>query len=104
MSETAKIDITSGIPSEVYVGIGRDHYEGEYALYECARDSAMSVRRDLEPIIERQQRLIDQLCKTLEDARNELLEYAHEENTATLKCIEAIDAQLARAKSKRGDE
>ena len=26
------IDMTGGIPSEIYVGIGRDHYEDEYEL------------------------------------------------------------------------
>jgi len=38
------IDITSGIPSDIYVGIGRGHYEDGNGEYELAKDVADSVR------------------------------------------------------------
>lgn len=34
------INITDGIPSEIYIGIGRGHYEGENGDYELAKDVA----------------------------------------------------------------
>lgn len=38
------VDITGGVPSEVYVAIGRDRYDTEY---EVAEDTAEAVRRNL---------------------------------------------------------
>jgi 1-deoxy-D-xylulose-5-phosphate reductoisomerase len=38
------VDITGGIPSDIYVGIGRDRYEDDGGDYELAADVANAIR------------------------------------------------------------
>ena len=47
------VNITDGVPSEIYVAIGRNRYENEYEL---ARDVAFTVRAKCRAEIERLRR------------------------------------------------
>lgn len=41
------VNIANGIPSEIYIGIGRGRYEGENGEYDLAEDTADSVRHSI---------------------------------------------------------
>lgn len=41
------VNMTNGIPSEIFIGIGRGRYEDESGEYDLAEDTAASVRRSL---------------------------------------------------------
>lgn len=45
------VDVTGGIPSEIYIGIGRQRYEDDGGEYELARDTADAVRAQAAAVV-----------------------------------------------------
>jgi len=60
------IDITDGIPSEIYVGIGRGRYNGERGDYELAHDVAEAVHAEYKAEIDRLRARVAAICDRLE--------------------------------------
>lgn len=66
------VNITNGIPSEIYVGIGRDHYEDQYEVAEAV---ARSFAKQIESLAADNARHIEyhgELLETVSRLRREL--------------------------------
>lgn len=55
------INITNGVPSEIYVGIGREHYEDQYEVAEAVARSFEKTVAELRADNERLQRELAEL-------------------------------------------
>jgi len=93
------INITGGIPPEIYVAIGRGRYEGEQGDYDLARDVAAAVRAECKATIDRLTGLLHFAQSFLEEAQMIIPKTG--EMQAWHDCV--IDWQVEAAKVEGGE-